>query len=519
MLKTKKYNAWFSNVALILLTLIIINNLGYKFKFDYIILMYVLFIFLLRYMFGRRVIYFIVFVSFLYLPIGWYYGSPNISLAASLVETQSHEAMGFIMDYSPYFMLYWVISFTLSFLLVKFAIKRFSINKYFLMILAVIAIGVMVKGYSRINSNDHNIYEKITKLRIIPVSFVADSIAIFSEYEREVALRKELASLPPSWRVTHSSTLSDEIKILIVGESVRRDFMQIYGFPLPNTPFLSTANGLFWNNFIAAGSNTVSSLKHMLTLNHGVVPELNNNIVTLAQAGGYEVYWLSNQGRLGIHDTYISSIAAYSDYEYFSRKGDYDDRVISDRVLLPEFEKIIKKGGQQKNKLIVLHLFDAHTPFCNTIKELEFDYVNKKLSCYVQRINNTDRLLEDIVKITRSETEHYSLMYFSDHGLVSRDNGTNLKHGVGDSKKEAYEIPLFIIGNQYSDKQYIDTIKNGYQFVFGIAEWLGIKVEQNTDNYSLFDNEQTKAMFIQDERLMELSSLSSDGFNVSQTAQ
>ena len=510
----KKYKTLLSNAALILLSLIIINNFGYKYKFDYIILMYTLSIFLLKTFLGRVILYFIIFVSFFYLPISWYYGSPNISLAASLIETQSYEAVGFIMDYGIYFILFFISLLGITIFLLKFTIKNFKINHGFLILIVVISIGVLFKGYSKISVNDHNIYEKLSKLRIVPISFFSDSIAIFFDYERELELRKKLSMIAPSWTVSQTHNLNEEIKIMVIGESVRRDFMNVYGFPLKNTPFSSSSKGIFWDNFISAGSNTVSSLKHMLTLHNGIVPELNNNVVTLAQKGGYDVYWLSNQGRLGVNDTYISAIAAYSDYEYFARKGEFNDRVINDRVLLPEFEKVLKNKGKKKNKLIILHLIDSHPPFCNTIEKLKFEYISHKLSCYVQRIHNTDRLLNELVKLTKSEVENYSLLYFSDHGLVARDNGTNLKHGGGHAEQEAYKAPLFLIGSKYKQKVHIDAFKNGYQLIFGIAEWLGIKTKQNTDHISFFDSIDIEPMIIRNKKFIELNSLQSDEFDI-----
>ncbi|MEX6220394.1 sulfatase-like hydrolase/transferase [Providencia hangzhouensis] len=53
--------------------------------------------------------------------------------------------------------------------------------------------------------------------------------------------------------------------ILIIGESVRRDYMNVYGYPIKNTPFANQTNGIIVEGLTSGGTNTISSLRIMLT--------------------------------------------------------------------------------------------------------------------------------------------------------------------------------------------------------------------------------------------------------------
>ncbi|HGT8074840.1 TPA: sulfatase-like hydrolase/transferase, partial [Escherichia coli] len=53
--------------------------------------------------------------------------------------------------------------------------------------------------------------------------------------------------------------------ILVIGESARKDYHGAYGYPINNTPFMSRANGYLIDGLMSGGTNTVASLRLMLT--------------------------------------------------------------------------------------------------------------------------------------------------------------------------------------------------------------------------------------------------------------
>ncbi|MEX5852435.1 sulfatase-like hydrolase/transferase [Providencia huaxiensis] len=81
--------------------------------------------------------------------------------------------------------------------------------------------------------------------------------------------------------------------------------MNAYGYPIKNTPFISKTNGVIVEGLTSGGTNTVASLRIMLTQSQKDewLPNYGLNFVDLAKSAGYKVYWLSNQGFLGEFDT------------------------------------------------------------------------------------------------------------------------------------------------------------------------------------------------------------------------
>ncbi|MCU6352332.1 sulfatase-like hydrolase/transferase [Morganella morganii] len=53
--------------------------------------------------------------------------------------------------------------------------------------------------------------------------------------------------------------------VLVIGESARKDYHSAYGYPVINTPFISTEKGLLVDGLTSGGPNTISSLRLMLT--------------------------------------------------------------------------------------------------------------------------------------------------------------------------------------------------------------------------------------------------------------
>lgn len=97
--------------------------------------------------------------------------------------------------------------------------------------------------------------------------------------------------------------------------------MSVYDYPVPTTPWLNTAPGLFIDDYTSTASSTVSSLSRTLIYDYEQNPDSGNNVVALAAKAGYSTWWISNQGKLGEHDTRISVIASDAEHATSSRKA------------------------------------------------------------------------------------------------------------------------------------------------------------------------------------------------------
>lgn len=297
----------------------------------------------------------------------------------------------------------------------------------------------------------------------------------------------EFSQKPSTWQI---QSVNPKYKnyVIIIGESVRSDYMNLYGFELENTPFLSTANGLFIDGYISTAEITMASIPATLSLNN----QPNNNIISLAKQAGFSTSWLSNQGMLGFFSATISSFAMRSDYVYFTQRGDWQKSAagIKDEKLLPELKKVLQTNTNSP-RLIVLHLMGSHSDFCKRLNNgILFDYKTKPLSCYVSTIKQTDQLISDVITLLKDNQESYSLIYFSDHGLkhIGYKNEQTLTHG-GDTY-ESFTVPFAKISSDDTERKIIKTQRSAFNFLKGFSQWTGITTEEiPIYNYDFFGQE------------------------------
>lgn len=113
---------------------------------------------------------------------------------------------------------------------------------------------------------------------------------------------------------------------IIIGESVRKDYVSAYGFKYDNTPFTRIHASIIWDGLIAPAPNTQSSIQHLISQSiflddKKVNAQLNNNIVSIANDAGFETYWLSNQGKLSTIEITVPRIASYAQHSFYTKKA------------------------------------------------------------------------------------------------------------------------------------------------------------------------------------------------------
>ncbi|OPA72758.1 hypothetical protein BB381_04720 [Campylobacter pinnipediorum subsp. caledonicus] len=437
----------------------------------------------------------------MYLPNSIIYGSISEGIVVSLMETNKLEALEYIKDIP-------IIAYILVFLYIILFIIVYRLNNSIIFnqpnpkivkILTIIIITAIIhKPIETIYETKNFSFENITyKFQYYPLRFIIEfttNIATYHKRKNMLSIAKNNAS---KWQITN---IDQKYKnyILIIGESMRRDYMSLYGYSLKTTPFLDNVNGLFFNNYVSPSWNTPLSLQRTLTQHddknlESLVHE--NTIISLANDSNMDTYWLSNQGKMGSYDILQYSIAIKSKNIYFTTKNGYSFKTHSDLELIPEFYKAIEEKTD-KNKLIVLHLIGSHSVFCDRIdKNYNInnvtDFINEKMSCYLSSIRQTDKLIQMIYQRLQEIKETFSIMYFSDHGLSHKKkffSDLNMRHDP--EHKQNYEVPFLILSSDDTNRTYINSPKSGYDFMYGFAYWLGIEEKNLSKNKTFFTDKQ-----------------------------
>ncbi|WP_407487517.1 phosphoethanolamine transferase [Acinetobacter baumannii] len=407
----------------------------------------------------------------IYTPIGLTYGGVAYHYIASAFATDTNETYEFF---------------------VNIPIKNYLIG--------LIIIPLVLIYYQITTKLDIKIYKNKTILILFiiialfkqaPFQFFTDIKNSIKEVKKEQKILEDLDK-KTSWEKNQLTNSKYDTYVLIIGESVRRDYLHAYGYSIPNTPFLSNSKGILIDGLTAPAKNTVASLRLMLTqATTDSQPQYDKNFVDLANQSGFKTYWLSNQGYLGEHDTPITAIAKKSSQTFFLKKGAYDSLNTSDFSLIPEFKKLITNKNK---KLIVIHLYGSHPNACDRIEDYPkiLDKIDSKydeINCYISSIKKTDAILQEIytslVNVEKKDHLSFSMLYFADHGLSSQQDGDSVVLRVGE-KKQSYQIPLFMVNSDSIDRKKCESFKSGLNFTNGIGNWLGI-YNQQLPKYSLFD--------------------------------
>ena len=405
-----------------------------------------------------------------YLPTGIMYGKPNAGIFASFLETNFLEAGEFLGSLP---IAYTLLSLLLCFAALTWLFMRPDFGWW--------------QGRSRV------------WVGILCIAFFAHS-AVFKfykyifvnyfEYVESSAAFAAALSFAPEWEVVELPAEKYQVHVVIIGESVRKDYMSTYGYPHRTTPFLDTAPGYFVDGYVSAAPNTLSSLTRMLAISSedGLTMDPAHNVVTLANAAGLETWWISNQGALGDSDIGAASIAARSHHRVFLKLGEYDTDNKDDALLLEKMKAVLDKPNE-KRKVIFLHMMGSHFNECQRLHGFPVNFATphgERFNCYLASIEKTDAFIREARDILEKSAQSFSMVYFSDHGMITSQEGSSeqrFKHGT--AYRQNYEVPFFILASDLNE--HVKERKNlsAFRFMDFFAQWINVATPLTRDGYDV----------------------------------
>lgn len=399
------------------------------------------------------------------------------SIAETFINTNSNETVG-MLSYNIGYVAFYLIVFTLYLVSIHRCSKYISprVTKLNRVLVAGFLVSIPIYYSSLLKQPDSHLLVGEKYLQNSPFYNAAALLKNFYE-NREI---EQISSQKVSFH--YDKTPSDtQIYVLVIGESLRRDHMSLYGYDYDTTPNLKSRQNQMQVFTQAYSPAPVTILSVPISLANIQLTQIQHkkyyadNIISLANHAGFKTYWLSNQGKTNKKTSVISAIASMSQDKKWNEFVGYDDELIDD------FENAINDNTSKK-KLIVLHTYGSHEPSCNRFPEDQL----KKMSgqedddCYDSSIAYTDAFIEKLLQ--KIDGKPATLMFFADHALqrLDSDGDIHYHHGVNNPRKEAYEIPLFIWYSR-STSEYTLTEKalnspystaNNYWL---ISDWLGIR--------------------------------------------
>lgn len=251
--------------------------------------------------------------------------------------------------------------------------------------------------------------------------------------------------------------------IVVIGESMQRQHLSLYGYPRQTTPKLDALKDelLIFTDVISSHVQTQPSLRYALTLANvrdKSDPLQSLSIVDLANLTGMETFWLSNQQPL--RGT-TSAIARQAKHEYYVSNDYAGVSDTLDELLLPKIADALAHPATQK--LIIVHLMGSHLQYENRyprdftvfsgqppqgyqtgLSQSQINAINQ----YDTSIRYTDGVLANIIAQAKAQTQPTGVVFFADHGEEIYDTKNFKGHGPESLTSRMFTVPFLLWGNQ-----------------------------------------------------------------------
>ena len=316
-----------------------------------------------------------------------------------------------------------------------------------------------------------------------------------------------------------SRTNSPHEIVLIIGESLNKDHMSLYGYPHKTTPKLDSLNAheqLFvFDSIRSSATHTVQAFKLIMSsmcLSDNTDEWSSHDfMLNLLKSAGVHTMWISNQAKAGIHDNIVTRFAELADSMQFCGtqfmgpgKRDLDDVVLpyiraraSDSLYTTKFTLVHLMGSHER--------FDARYPA--TYQHFyESDYVEfpkhqrQSRSEYDNSVLYNDWIIYNIINCYRDKEA--IILYFPDHALDIYHSDDNYVGHARQTIPASYEagtnIPFIIWCSELFKKSFPEIVerialstKKQYKtenMMYTILDIAGVSFETDysTENRSLF---------------------------------
>ncbi len=324
---------------------------------------------------------------------------------------------------------------------------------------------------------------------VLPIDISVYIFSMYNNFKKEYDSIKKDINAESTWKITKKSNLDPQNVVIVIGESVRKDFLHSYGFPIQNTPFIDSSPNIQFNNYISAGAGTkVSLLRTIAWSKNGINYELNNSIFSLFKKLGYKTTFISNQFVSNLYNMPVALLGYSADNSLFLRVG-RENKLVKyrgwrDSNMLSPFKQALLRS--ENKKLVILSMDGSHPSACDRTGGGYDEYLgSKELSCYNKTIKKLDGFLQQVYDELIKLKQDFVLVYVSDHGLRV-DDDLFLVHS--DKVKQSYQVPLLIWGTDIKKKEYIDEKRMGKNFIHLVSELVGVKTKNIDENYVFISN-------------------------------
>lgn len=225
--------------------------------------------------------------------------------------------------------------------------------------------------------------------------------------------------------------------MLVIGESINRDNLALYGYGRPTSPRLMADKArlgeqmLVLRNAWSVDASTLPALQNLFRFGQGERGDAPH-LLALARAAGYKVWWVGNQDDMALEHRHARLA---DEVELINRRTGRGADML-DGELLDEVERALRDPAPRK--LVVVHLMGAHphyqlrhpagaNPFAGIDDAVEqamrqagrSGWTREERQEYDAALLYHDAVLSDLLGLLRGHVDpagRGAWMYLSDHG-------------------------------------------------------------------------------------------------------
>jgi heptose-I-phosphate ethanolaminephosphotransferase len=262
-------------------------------------------------------------------------------------------------------------------------------------------------------------------------------------------------------RAVEAPARKPRVYVIVVGESLARRHMHLYGYPRDTTPQLDklAANGelYVYDNVVTPHALTVPALLSILRFRDGSGHD-GHTAFDIFNGAGFKTYWVSNQYQYGAFESAVSLLsAAATEHDWLNQPMEqhrYEEQRNYDTVVLEPLKNIIQRDSS--DKVIFIHLLGDHLKYrarfpesaayfdgaagssCRTPRQNQF------INDYDSSVRFNDTVISQIIATVQQADDESFVLYFSDHGEEIYDWRDFMDHLDSMISPNLAEIPLVL---------------------------------------------------------------------------
>jgi glucan phosphoethanolaminetransferase (alkaline phosphatase superfamily) len=258
------------------------------------------------------------------------------------------------------------------------------------------------------------------------------------------------------------SCMSDSLNVIVViGEALRPDHMQINGYKRETTPLLMKQQNLIsFPNVRSLYSHTYISVPHIMTEPVDGDPDAayeRQSFITPLKKSGFYTAWITNQDEMNSYSYFMHEADTLIRNE--PGKNSYVFTKNLDGAMLPLLDDIKNK---RSNNCYILHCIGSHwlytSHFSDDVAKFQPNISSRVVSAnssesiinsYDNTVRYTDFFLNSLIE--RFKDTKAIILYQSDHGEALGENGQYL-HGFDNPGVEKAACLVW-----YSDAYYAEN--------------------------------------------------------------